>query len=214
MNKNLVTGIIIIAGIAVVFLIDSMQPVKKPVHQHTTAPVTQTPPLVASKATEPLGRGVPKGNLGALNVAIPSEWIQGTPSTSMRLAQYKMPGTAVNAGDAELAVFNRIGGTVQQNLDRWVGQFSQADGSSSRNRAEFTKMSAGIYQVDRVYLEGSYSAGMMGGSPAQNPNYGLLGYIVNMPDGAYYFKAVGPVETIKYWTTELDNFIGNIKISG
>lgn len=213
MNKNVILGLIVVTGLALVYLVDELQPrgEVEPAHVHDTV-IPAPPARTASPMNAPLGRGVGKGNLGSMDVTVPSDWIVESPSSSMRIAQYKLPGET--SGNAEIAVFNRIGGSVKQNIDRWIGQFIQPDGSSSQQKADLTQFVVGSLRVDRIYLEGTYSAGAMGGSPAQQTGFCLLGYIVNMPDGPYYFKAVGPTETIKLWETSIDQFIKNIKVAG
>lgn len=214
MNKNWITGIIIAAGLIMVLSVDSLQPEEKEVHVHDNETVLSAPPpRTNTPLNSPLGRGVNKGNLGSMNVTIPDGWARESPSSSMRIAQFNLPGD--DAGPAELAVYNRIGGNVQQNLERWIGQFTQPDGRSSSDKAELTQfLAGGSLRVDRIYLEGTYSAGAMGGSPMQQREYGLLGYIVIMPDGPYYFKAIGPVATINFWMDEMDAFIRGIQVAG
>ena len=212
MNKNAILGLIVVTGLALVYLVDMLQPKgEEAIHIHDTVipapPARQTTPMTA-----PLGRGVGKGNLGSMDVTVPAEWVVESPSSSMRIAQYNLPGKT--SGNAEMAVFNKIGGSVEQNIERWIGQFTQPDGSSSDSKAELTQFVIGSLRADRIYLEGTYSAGAMGGSPAQQTGYCLLGYIVIMPDGPYYFKTVGPVETIKQYETSIDQFIKNIKVAG
>lgn len=214
MNKNYVAGIIIAAGLVLVFALDRLQPEKEIPHVHDHETIAPAPAIPASPSSARLGRGVNRGNLGRLNINVPPGWIQESPTSSMRIAQYRLPGDAAGSGDAEMAVFDRIGGTARQNIDRWIGQFTQPDGRPSNELAEMSQLTAGIVRVDRVHVQGTYSAGLMAGSAAQQPDYSLIGYIVNLPEGPYYFKAVGPTATMDYWTRELDAFIGHIEVAG
>ena len=51
----------------------------------------------------------------------------------MRVAQYALPHAAGDTQDAELVVyyFGGSGGTVEANIERWVGQMQQPDGRPS-----------------------------------------------------------------------------------
>ena len=75
--------------------------------------------------------GPAQASAAGLRFEAPSTWISETPSSSMRLAQYRLPGLEGDPEDAELAVFyfGGQGGSVQANVDRWIGQFSNPDGS-------------------------------------------------------------------------------------
>ena len=74
---------------------------------------------------------------GELRFKAPPEWIVEKPSSAMRLAQYKLPKVDGDSEDASLVLYffgENQGGSVQANLERWVSQFEQPDGSSSSAR--------------------------------------------------------------------------------
>ena len=55
---------------------------------------------------------------------VPTAWKKETPKSKMRALQFSIPPVSEDSGPAELAVFNfRGGGTVNQNIERWIGQF-------------------------------------------------------------------------------------------
>ena len=64
--------------------------------------------------------------IGQLGVIAPTEWQAEPPSSSMRIAQFRIP----TAGDdqIELAVTSGIRGGVQANVNRWYGQFQNPNG--------------------------------------------------------------------------------------
>jgi len=59
-----------------------------------------------------------------LQLRVPVSWNQVQPKTSMRAAQFSIPG---DPADADLVVFHFGGptGGIQANVERWVGQFQQ-----------------------------------------------------------------------------------------
>src|SRR5262245_2095451 len=72
--------------------------------------------------------------LGPVTAAVPKSWKDKPTTSGMRVAQWAIPG---KAGDAELVVyyFGEGGaGSAQQNLDRWIQQFEQPDGSASAEK--------------------------------------------------------------------------------
>src|SRR5262245_26869455 len=69
----------------------------------------------------------------SLTFTAPAEWKTVATSSSMRVAQYALPHVAGDQQDGELVVyfFGGQGGTVEANIERWVGQMQQPDGRPS-----------------------------------------------------------------------------------
>ena len=144
----------------------------------------------------------------------PDSWIKETPSSRMRRAQYKMPGQN-EADDAEMAVFvfPGSGGAVSANIDRWIGQFRQPDGSSSADKAVVDETVINGLKMTTVSLTGTYlkSAAMMSGDVEELENYALLAVIVETEKDPWFFKTTGPEETINYWKDSFNEFLLTIK---
>lgn len=154
-----------------------------------------------------------QGNIGNLKADIPSDWREEAPTSSMRLTQFQLPSQSGGVEAAEMAVFNRIGGGVRQNIDRWVNQFVQPDGGSSQAVAETERLTVDGMNVTLVSVTGTYTAGgmSMGGMSVDQPGYGMLAAIVETPEGAYYFKTVGPESIVDYWNAEFRSFIQSMQ---
>jgi hypothetical protein len=137
---------------------------------------------------------------------IPAGWVEVEPSSSMRRAQYRVPGPA---GDGECAVFYfgpGQGGDAMSNAQRWAGQFTRPDGSKATSDLKTTSMQAGSRSVLLVEVAGTYDGGMtMTAEPSTpKPGYALLGAIVEGPDANWFFKLTGPEATI---TSQRDGFL-------
>ena len=132
----------------------------------------------------------------------PARWVSDKPSSSMRLAQYRLPAAPGDSEDAECAlfVFPGTGGTVDANLGRWYGQFSQPDGSSTEARAQVESFMAGDLPVTIVEVTGTYSGGMSGTGP--HPGYALAAGIIES-DSPWFLKCTGPAATIASAAAEL-----------
>src|SRR6266498_194360 len=81
----------------------------------------------------------PVSPAGELLVKGPEGWITEHPTSSMRVAQYKLPKVESDGEDATLVVYYfgaGQGGSVQANIERWIGQMVQADGSSAKDKAK------------------------------------------------------------------------------
>jgi hypothetical protein len=161
------------------------------------------PPLDTAGTPPPPGLPpVPEGagtGAAALAWKVPAGWIVEKPASSMRRAQYKVPGTA---GDGECAVFYfgpGQGGDPMSNAQRWAEQFSLADGSPAGSALKTSEIEVGGFKVFIVEVAGTYKGGMtMTSAPAQpKPGYRLLGAVAPGPDANWYFKFTGPEETVQ-----------------
>lgn len=114
----------------------------------------------------------------------------------MRAATYMTPAAAGDSEGGEIAVFYfgpRQGGGVQANIERWEGQFSQKAGPAKTSKSTAAGMS-----VTSIDLSGTYaaSAGPMSPTKVNKPGFRMLGAIVEAPQGAVFFKFVGPAKTV------------------
>ena len=151
------------------------------------APVTSR----SSSATPPDPNAETIQAPGAI-FTLPSDWVQQTPSSSMRLAQAEVPGPA---GPGTLTVFffgPGGGGPIDDNLNRWVGQMEMAAGTQP-SRETFD---VGAYKVTWTQVHGTLKSGTMGGPAEAQPDYSLLGAVVEGNQGPWFFKIIGPGATL------------------
>ena len=119
----------------------------------------------------------------------------------MRLATYTVPPASGDQESGECGVYYfgpGQGGSAQANMDRWVGQFQQADGKPSKDAAKVGNRNIHGLKVTTVDVSGSYT-GMGGPRAPQGPpkaGYRLLGAIVEGAQGSVFFKFTGPVKTV------------------
>lgn len=161
-------------------------------------------------APPPEGTGT--GSSG-MSWIVPKGWIEEQPSSSMRRAQYRVPGTG---GDGECAVFYfgpGQGGDPRSNAMRWAGQFVQPDGKSSEAATKTSEMKVGDIKVLLVETTGTYTGGMtMGMQPApQKPGYALLGAVAEGPDSNWFFKFTGPEKTVQSQRGAFDALLKSLK---
>jgi hypothetical protein len=166
----------------------------------------------SSSASVPVGERV---NLDGFSFQAPTSWKPETPSSGMRLAQYHVdpaPGDA-EPGECALFHFPGTGGSVKANIDRWIGQFQQPDGSSSSDHATvetFTNEGLNITYVD---VAGTYTGGMSAMSaPADpKPGYRMVAGVVEMPAGPWFMKCTGPVATMEATAPGLKSMLRSVR---
>lgn len=173
-----------------------------------------TPSLLGQSPTEVKPSGQTRLTMiEGLQFDVPTEW-QDLPSTSpMRLAQMIIPGPG---GNAEVALFRFPGGagTVEQNVTRWAGQFTAPDGSTPTPKSEVAEL--GGLSVTTVTLEGTYIAPVSPRDPSNRfnePNWAMLGVIVQGAGDPYFFKIVGPAATLTAWQPALVAFAKSFRVA-
>src|SRR5438132_8246740 len=100
---------------------------------------------------------------GELHFKAPDGWVTEKTSSSMRVAQYKLPKAEGDNDDASLVLYYfgaAQGGTAQANIDRWISQMQQPDGSSSKDKAKTETTTINGLKVTTVDLSGTYTAEM------------------------------------------------------
>lgn len=154
--------------------------------------------------------------LGPFTLEVPSGWVEQTPRSRMRRAQFALPRESGDSEDGELTVFYfgmGQGGSTDANISRWIGQVSQPDGSSSRAKAKTRESDVSGFRMTEVDVSGTLKASNMPGAP-QRPartGYRLMGAVLESPQGPWFFKLVGPEKTIARWAESFRQFIASAK---
>ena len=146
--------------------------------------------------------------LGPLSAVAPAGWVAQPPSSSMRVAQYGLPGPA---GEATLGIFffgPGQGGGVEANIERWYGQFEQEDGQPAGRR--WTRQVEDI-AITGVDISGTFSGGMGMGEATPQAGYRMLGAIAVHRSGAVFFKMTGPAQTVEQWAVSFDEFLDSLR---
>lgn len=139
---------------------------------------------------------------------MPPSW-KAEAQRPMRLATY----TAAPGGECGVYYFGSgQGGSVDANLDRWIGQFLQADGKPSKSAAKIAKRDVHGFQVTTVDVSGAYTG--MGGPTSQEsapmPGYRMLGAIVEGPQGSIFIKFTGPAKTVAANQAAFDKMLASL----
>ncbi len=138
----------------------------------------------------------------------PAAWQSVTMAApSIRLADFKVP-SADGKTNAEIVFFQfgtGAGGSVDANIDRWLGQFAEP---KDKLNSKVEKVTVGKTAVTYVSAQGTYNSGMPGGPTTPMPDSGLLGAIVGNPDDNLIFvRMTGPKTLVSATTTDFKNMV-------
>jgi hypothetical protein len=167
----------------------------------------------ASGATAPVGSAAVKPvELPGLTFSVPEGWESIPPQSSMRVAEFNLPGSA---GVASLTVFRFPGGagTAQANVSRWVGQFQKPDGSSVQDSAKVDVQEREGLKLTTLDVSGNYGGQQMPGAPEQPAiqDARLLALVVEGSGDPYFFKLVGPAATVEQWSSGWQGMAGSMR---
>jgi hypothetical protein len=130
--------------------------------------------------------------VGAFTFERPAGWDWVVPSSTFRKAQMAVKGP--NGEIAEVNFFHfgpGQGGGIEANIERWFGQFQNAQTSRSET-------SSGRTRIFYVQASGTFFSGMPGGPTTPMANYGLRGAILeDQENGDVFIKMTGPIPLVE-----------------
>jgi hypothetical protein len=136
---------------------------------------------------------------GGFSLAAPADWKRVPPKSRIVETEFQIPG-AGDAAAGRLTVMG-AGGTVEANIERWCGQFSQPDGSDTKDKTTTKKLTLAGCTVTMVDIPGTYKdmpgGPFAGGQPVERPDYRMLAAIIETPEsGNYFLKFYGPAALV------------------
>lgn len=151
-----------------------------------------------------------------LHFDVNPEWVAEIPRSSMRKAQFRLPKVEDDADDGELVLYHfgiGGGGSTQANIDRWIGQIKQPDGRPSKDMAKTEMRDVGSLKVTLLDVTGTYSASIaMMASEQDKPGYRMLAAVVEGEGGPWFFKLVGPENTVSHWQAAFGDMVGSMSV--
>ena len=170
--KIQIYAFIIFAGIIMIIMIDNDQ-----LDKISPKQTNQENPLFSSNSSsDPFD-------------IVPPNWTRVAPKSSMRLAEFNVKNPS---GSYDVIVFKNIGGTDNQNKERWFNQFSGSFFPELERQSE--SMDIRGSKLTFIQTSGRFNGGMGQSEPMDNA--GLMGFIINTNADTYYFKAVADAKVI------------------
>jgi len=137
---------------------------------------------------------------GKLEFKAPAAWAKKTPKVRIIEVEYEVPAAKGDELAGRMTVMG-AGGSVEANIDRWIGQFEQPDGSDTKDKTKIEKLKVSGQDVQWVDVAGTYKDApggpLAGGKTILRENYRMLAAIVQTKDaGNYFLKFYGPKSTV------------------
>jgi hypothetical protein len=171
--------------------------------------------LLALWLPRPVAAETTRTEAAGLRFNVPKSWTRVPAPSDVRAAQYTIPKAAGDPEDGEFILFffgKGKGGGVEDNLERWYGQFAQPDGKASKDVAVVTIRTVNGLHVTTVDLSGTYTAMMGPGQKAEpKAGYRMIGAIIEGDEGPWFVKATGPLATIDAARHDIDTLLQSVE---
>jgi len=155
---------------------------------------------------------------GKIVFTAPASWDRKTPRVKFIEHEFAVPAAKGDSEDGRVTVMG-AGGSVEANVDRWIGQFKQPDGSETKNvvpEADRKQRIAGL-EVQMIDLAGTYHDNPTPFAPnskaVDRDDYRMLAAIVVAPKlGNYFIKFYGPKQTVGDHAEEFKKMIAGLEL--
>lgn len=139
---------------------------------------------------------------GKLVLKAPADWVRKKPSSGIVEHEFSIPKVEGDSTDGRMTVMG-AGGSIDANIDRWLGQFLGPDGEKqTKEKAKIEKKRIADEDVVIVDISGTYLDKPGGpfapGAPVERKNYRMIAGVVSAKTlGNYFFKFYGPEKTVE-----------------
>ncbi len=146
------------------------------------------------------------------HTTVPDGWTTRPASSRMRLAEFSLPAQSGAATEVVVYFFGPgQGGSVEANLARWKGQFSNPSGAPVSDIVK--RDSSGIFPLTVAEYRGTYARGVgMGSAPdAALPDHALIAVVADTPRGTLFFQLFGPRQAVEVRRAAYLSFVRGLK---
>jgi hypothetical protein len=146
---------------------------------------------------------------GILNYKVPGSWQRVQPSSSMRVDELVID--PISQTSLSVFIFPKVPNLVEMNTSRWDSQFTQDTLAKSIKQFNHNSLPVTIYHAEGSFLD---SMDMMNpdAPKIEKQNFAMLAAIVELNDGAWFFKTVGPKEILSNQISNFEYLLSSISI--
>ncbi len=136
---------------------------------------------------------------GQYRMMVPKAWSGIEPKSTMIEAEFQVPMANGDKAekDGRLTIM-AAGGGAEANIARWQGQFSQPDGTSTKDKTKVEELEVSGMKTFMVDIAGTYAERTrMTDPPTMQDNYRMLAAIIETGDAEYFLKFYGGDATVE-----------------
>lgn len=137
---------------------------------------------------------------GKITFTAPEGWEKKQPRIRIIDAEFAIPPAEGDEQAGRMTVMG-AGGSIEANIDRWIGQFQQPDGGDTKKATKVEKLKVNGQNIHYVDVSGTYrdmpGGPFAGGKAVLREDYRMLAAIIETEKaGNYFFKFYGPKATV------------------
>ena len=156
----------------------------------------------------------PSFPVGNLKFTIPSKWKIEMVESPARGGQWHVPPLHGTGDGGEVVAFYfgpGAGGGWKENIEAWIGTMFNAEGNPAA--AEVKHHETAGFKISQVVIFGTYNqvVSLPGVPPVPKPNYGLLGAVIENPQGNIYWRFTGPEPLVTATLPLFNKVIDSVK---
>ena len=153
------------------------------------------PAIMAAPRDADVSLSGPSFPVGNLTFTIPSKWRIEMVESAARGGQWIVPPLRGEGEGGEVVAFYfgpGVGGAAKENIEAWIGTMFNAEGNPAA--AEVKHHTTNGFKISQVVIFGTYNQviSLPGVPPVPKSNYGLLGAVIENPQGNIYWRFTGP----------------------
>jgi hypothetical protein len=152
--------------------------------------------------------------LDNLKSRAPADWKEEKATSKMRFKQFRLPKVKDDPYDAELVLFQDLGGSAEENVARWKGQFMPPKGKSIDDVSKVAVIKIGGLPATFLDVEGIYlykDPSNFKDPGEKRAEYRMLAIHFKAPEHLYHLKLTGPARTVEHYKKGFDEWIKAFK---
>ena len=156
----------------------------------------------------------PSFPVGDLKFTIPAKWKIQMVESPARGGQWLVPPIKAGGEGGEVVAFYfapGVGGSSKENIEAWIDTMFNAEGHPAA--AEIKHHETGGLKISQVVIFGTYNQviSLPGVPPVPKSSYGLLGAVIENPQGNIYWRFTGPEALITATLPLFNKVIDSVK---
>lgn len=145
---------------------------------------------------------------GAILFKVPGHWKKVQPKSNIIEAEFAIEKSEGEDANGRVTL-SQSGGSIQQNLDRWYGQFEMDGEPGEPVVKEVNKVKVHVVDLKGTYLD---TMGNPGGPASKKDNYRMLAAIIELPEGKYFVKCYGPAKMMEKNAEAFNKMIESVRV--
>ena len=151
---------------------------------------------------------------GKVTFKAPKTWEKQKVRSRILAYEFSAPAAVKSQANGRMTVM-AAGGSIKANLDRWVGQFTQPDGKSTKEVAKISEKKFNEQLVHLIDVSGNFADRRGPFAPAvQRKDFRMLGAIIPTEKyGQIFIKFYGPSQTVKKHEKDFTKMLETLKVA-